>query len=154
MTEGEAMIDHLLTRPVTSLGLRSPVCVAPDARVNQAVVGMREHGQGAVLVLSEEGELQGLFTERDLLYRVDEGDRDFTERRISTFMQKNPTTISPTQTIADAIAMMDKGGFRHLPIIDAKKGPLGIVSVGDVLTHLVEAFPEVFVNLPPNPRSY
>jgi CBS domain-containing protein len=152
MSDGAAMVDHLLTRPVVAMDLHPPVCVGPDIRVRDAVDSLREHGQGAVLILSEDGELVGLFTERDLLYLVHEGEPTYGERAISAYMRVRPTTIGPGETIAEAISKMDRGGFRYLPIIDPDRGPIGIVSIKDILAHLVDVFPETFVNLPPVPR--
>lgn len=152
MSQGTAMVDHLLTRPVVAMDLRPPVCIGPDIRVRDAVESLREHGRGAVLIISEGGELMGLFTERDLLYLVHEGEPTFGERAISAYMRVRPTTIAPDETIAEAISKMDRGGFRHLPIIDPVRGPVGIVSIKDILAHLVDEFPEAFVNLPPVPQ--
>jgi len=50
-----------------------------------------------------------------------------------------------------ALLHMAKGGYRHIPIVDEGNHPLGMVSVRDIISYLVEHFPQEILTLPPRP---
>ena len=55
--------------------------------------------------------------------------------------------------LATAIAKMARGGFRQLPIVDDRKCKCKVMKVSGVLHYLVEQFPELVYNLPPEPHQ-
>jgi CBS domain-containing protein len=146
------MIDDILKRPVTDMDLRKPVCVPALTTIREAAALLQEHAQGVVFVVEKTGALTGVFTERDLLNRVDESGTSDLDRPISEFMNMSLRTAKAGATIADVIREMDRGGCRHLPMVDSDRKPTAVVSIRDILSHLVEEFPQAFINLPPDPR--
>ena len=99
--------------------------------VRDATRAMRDWSVGAVLV-TEEGRVTGIFTERDLLNRVVACDRDPTTTPLSEVMTKDLDTISPEATALEALRLMEDGGYRHLPVV-ADGRLVGIVSGRDFL---------------------
>ncbi len=102
-----------------------------SASVHDAARAMRGWSVGAVLV-TEEGRLTGICTERDLLNRVVACDRDPTTTPLSEVMTKDLDTISPEATALEALRLMEDGGYRHLPVV-AEGRLVGIVSGRDFL---------------------
>jgi CBS domain-containing protein len=101
----------------------------PDATVRSAALAMRERHVGAVLVTTD-GHLAGIFTERDMVNRVVAEGRDPDRTTLVEVMTADPDTIAPTTTAIEALRRMDDGGYRHLPIVE--RGRLvGIVSRRD-----------------------
>jgi hypothetical protein len=49
---------------------------------------------------------------------------------------------------------MEKGGYRHLPVIDDGHHPVGVLSVRRVMHYLVEHFPALVYNHPPDPHRH
>jgi CBS domain-containing protein len=47
---------------------------------------------------------------------------------------------------------MHVGGYRHVPLVDEAGRPVGVISVKDIVSFLVELFPAAVLNLPPDPR--
>jgi CBS domain-containing protein len=87
---------------------------------------------GALIIM--EGErLIGIFTERDALNRVLAAGLDPVSTKISTVMTKDPFCIPPGITVAEAMELVTKRRFRHLPIVENGK-VLAVISSGD-LTH-------------------
>ncbi|MBI3893807.1 MAG: CBS domain-containing protein [Candidatus Wallbacteria bacterium] len=141
--------QNLRTQPL-SLVLRSdPAQVSPGTRLTEAIATMRDAGFGCVLVAVKK-KLVGIFTERDLLHRV-LGSGAKLSSRVGEFMTKDPATLGPQASIAEAIVAMDRGGYRHIPIVDRSGRPVGIVSVKDVTDFIVEHYPVEIYNLPPDP---
>lgn len=128
----------------------------PHARVDVEdamwkVVGeMKTQGRGAVLV-EEEGTLVGIFTERDLLNRIDYSDALWSHVLVKDVMTPLPMVIRPDDSLSEALRRLIQGHRRHLPVVDYHGHVLGLISIRDILTHIAERFPEDMVNLPPHP---
>ena len=106
--------------------------VEPDTPVTECVRLMTASKIGALIVMDGK-RLIGIFTERDALNKVLAGGLDPGKTKVSEVMTKNPYCIPPTTTVGDAMELITKRRFRHLPIVDNGK-VLAVVSSGD-LTH-------------------
>lgn len=101
------------------------------ATVADAARVMMEHGVGSVLV-TENGNPVGIFTERDVVRAVAEVP-DAAAKPISRWTSRPLRTISPDAGTVDAVSMMVKGHFRHLPV--EEDGELiGILSMRDLMS--------------------
>lgn len=99
--------------------------------VREAAVAMSARRIGALMVLDEAGKLSGIFTERDVMAKVVAAHRDPDATRLADVMTRNPDTIGPDESAADALGMMRKHGYRHLPVMDGAE-LIGMVSVRDL----------------------
>lgn len=106
--------------------------VGPDTLVTECVRTMTVEKIGALIVMDGE-KLIGIFTERDALNKVLAPGLDPRSTKVSEVMTKDPYCISPTTTVGDAMQLVTKRRFRHLPIVENGK-VLAVVSSGD-LTH-------------------
>jgi CBS domain-containing protein len=115
------------------LGAREAIHSAgPDSSVADCVRTMTANRIGALIVM--EGErLVGIFTERDALNRVLAAGLDPVSTKISAVMTKDPFSIAPGITVAEAMELVTKRRFRHLPVVENGK-VLAVISSGD-LTH-------------------
>lgn len=109
----------------------SVVTIEPERSVLDAARLMNEQGIGGVMVV-EEGELAGVFTERDVLRRVVAERRDPEQTTVADVMTKNVITCSPETTLEECGAVMTTRRVRHLPVV-GQEGLLGIVTIGDLL---------------------
>ncbi len=110
--------------------------VGPDTPVTECVRLMAASKIGALIVLDGE-RLIGIFTERDALNKVLARGLDPGNTRVSEVMTKDPYCIPPTTTVDDAMKLITKRRFRHLPIVDNGK-VLAVVSSGDLTHWLVQ----------------
>ena len=110
---------------------QKPVTASPEITVAAAARLMKERRIGAILVIRD-GELAGIFTERDALFRVIAEGRDPVKTRVAEVMTANPRTIAPDRPFGHALHLMYEGGFRHVPVVDNGR-PLGVVSARDAL---------------------
>ena len=99
--------------------------------VLEAARFMMEHNIGAVPVLRN-GELAGIFSERDIMNRVVAVGRTPAYTAVSEVMTANPRAVSADETIEECLFIMHEFGFRHLPIVDGKELK-GLVSLRDVV---------------------
>ena len=110
--------------------------VRPDVSVTECVRRMNKLNIGAMLVM-ENDQLIGVFTERDAMTRVLGAGLDPVGTIISTVMTKNPVWVSPTTSLEEAMAMVTSQRIRHLPVIEDGR-VLGLVSSGDLVHNLVK----------------
>ncbi|PTY07557.1 histidine kinase [Opitutaceae bacterium EW11] len=109
------------------------------ATVADAVNIMNLHKVGAVIV-TQAGELVGIFTERDVLTRVVAAGRSPDTTAVADVMTHNPVTISPHATVSEVMSVITDRRCRHLPVLEeGSRTVLGLVSIGDVLRWLVDA---------------
>ena len=110
---------------------RQVYTVGRGASVAEAVREMNEKGIGALVVMDGRRPI-GMFTERDVLRRVVDADKDPAATRISSVMSRDVVTISPADHVEDVMALMTARRFRHLPVV--ADGELqGMISIGDLM---------------------
>jgi CBS domain-containing protein len=109
--------------------------IGPDATVADAVRCMNERRIGSLLVV-EDGEPAGIFTERDVLVRVIGARRDVDHTRVADVMTTELIAIEPTCTVEEAMVIVTQSRCRHLPVIE--DGELvGLVSSGDLTRSVI-----------------
>ena len=140
----------LVSDEVRLLAPSEPIKVTEDVTVHEAITRMAEQRRVAVLVVDAEGRLTGIFTERDLLRRVAVPGRDPRQTRLADVMTRDPEALAPDDLICFAINRLHHAGYRTIPLVDAERRPLGIMTVADIVQWLAELFPETIVNLPPH----
>jgi CBS domain-containing protein len=145
----EVFNAELLEVAVEILAPPVPICVPPSTLLSEAIAGMAERNHGCVLV-AEDGVLLGIFTERDVVRRV-VGKLDPAKTPIHEAMTKDPEAVLFADTIATVLNKMTVGGFRHVPLVDMNRRPVGIVSVKDLVEYFVERFPRHILNVAPDP---
>ena len=144
-------LAQIAETPIGTIVRRQPVRMPPDTTLGEVVATLRDKGRGAVLV-EEAGRITGIFSERDVMLRIDHADPSWTSRPVHEVMTRAPRTIREDEPIESALNLMLTGGHRHLPIVDAAGALIGIVSIRDILIHIVGFFPADFINLPPDPE--
>lgn len=126
------------------------VAVSPFTPLSQAIEAMK-NDEGGCVIVSDDGRVAGIFTERDLLTKV-LGENADMESPISEWMQPKVETLSPEATIGEAVRLMNERSFRNIPLV--KNGELvGSISVFDIITYLAECYPKETMNLPPLPTQ-
>ena len=107
-----------------------------SSTVADAVRLMNEHRIGCV-VITDQGKLAGIFTERDVLTRVVGEGRDPQATGVTVVMTQNPHTITPDVTIAEVMEIFTEKRCRHLPVMNGDKMD-GLISIGDVSRWLTD----------------
>jgi len=139
----------LLNDTIRTLGPDEPLCVRETVSVNDAVTSMMAMRRAAILVVDGDGRLQGIFTERDVLTRVvARGLAPFTTP-LGQVMTRDPEALSMMDRVAYAVNRMSVAGYRTIPLVDAERRPVGVVTVSHVIKWMADLFPEAVLNLRP-----
>lgn len=107
------------------------VSVRPEETVLDATRIMNDQGIGAVLVMHE-GQLVGIFTERDVLKRVVAAERHPASTRVGDVMTRDVICIQARASIDEARIIMKSQKVRHLPVVDDDGVVVGMISIGDL----------------------
>jgi CBS domain-containing protein len=121
------------------LETRKLVTAAPEMSICKAAKLMALRKVGAVAVVDDEQRLVGIFTERDMVVRVVAMERDLETTALAQVMTPAPKTATPDQTFGYALLLMQKNGFRHLPVVEDGK-LVGVLSSRSALDPELEEF--------------
>lgn len=143
--------SEIIRGSIRELGLtKAIVSLESSATVADAVATMISNRLGAVLIV-DKGKLLGLFTERDVLTRVAVANGAASDAPITSVMTSNPECLTFDDEIAFALNKMTVGGFRHVPILDSDGSPAAVLSMRDVVEHIVSFYSDEVFNLPGSP---
>lgn len=112
--------------------------IHPDATVFDALQLMADKEIGALLVVGENGKLEGIISEREYARKVillGKSSRDTTVREIMRPMQ---LSVSPSHTIDECMRLMTDNRIRHLPVLEGSS-IIGVVSMGDLVHWVISA---------------
>ena len=125
--------------PIRSVMERKKFITAtPDKTVSQAARLMAAKNAGAVLVI-EGDQLVGIFTERDVVFRVIAPGLEPKATLLREVMTADPKTLGPTHSYGHALVLMQENGFRHVPVVDEGQA-IGIISSRNAMDPDLEEF--------------
>jgi len=114
--------------------LRNPPIVSSATSIQDSLQAMKEKKMGCLLIVDDQ-ELVGIFTERDVVQKLSLPGTDLKGRMIKEVMTPAPEVLSEEQTISAALNKMSMGRYRHVPI-RREDGSYSYFSVRDALKYL------------------
>ena len=110
------------------------VTVSPEWPVSEVVRTIATRRIGAVVVLHHEDGLVGILSERDIVIALSRHGGRVLDMTAEELMTRNVVTATPETEVDAAVEMMDRGYFRHLPVLDDRR-LAGIISIRDLVVH-------------------
>ncbi len=141
----------LLRLPLSVLPRQRPIVFSASDTVTEAIRAMQREQAGCVIITDDgtaNSKLLGIFTERDVLFRIVDRGKNPAILPLSEVMTSDPEVLPVKATVAYVLNKMSVGGFRHVPIVDDELRPVYLIAVRDVVEFLVGAFPREVLNLP------
>lgn len=118
-------------RPATTI-----IACGIDTPVREAVRLLADRRIGALPIV-EDGRIVGIFSERDVVYRLAEEGALFLDRAVGEVMTSPPITVERRTSTLDALDLMTRRRIRHLPVVD-NEAMEGFVSIGDLVKSRLE----------------
>ena len=109
---------------------------APHRTLREVVRLLADKGIGAVIVTGADGNVLGIFSERDVVRALGRHGTDVLDDAVSRHMTARVVTATEDMTVNEAMQRMTEGRFRHIPVVDHGK-LCGLVSIGDVVKHRI-----------------
>jgi CBS domain-containing protein len=117
----------LAEMPVAEVQTYPLALVSPELSVRSAVSLMADR-KIACLIVVEDGELRGVFTERDVLNKVAENWEEVSQQPVGEVMTDRPVFVYENDSAAAALCVMAAMGYRHVPVVNEEKQVVGVVS--------------------------
>jgi CBS domain-containing protein len=141
----------VLQRPIRELlTLQPAITLERSATVRDAVEAMQKARMGCVLVV-DQGRLAGIFTERDVVTNVVAQAIDVDQVQMQEVMHPDPDSLGMEDELVYALHQMSLGEYRPLPVVDAQRQPIALVSMQDIIRYLLGLCPQEGFNFPPSP---
>ncbi len=132
---------------VWHLKLHTPLCVEEETSLRDTISQMQERNTGCACILRKK-RVVGVFSERDILRKIIMA-RFSLDEPISKHMTQDPIVASKEISVGEAIRLMETNEVRHIPLVDARREFVGIVSIRNIIDFLAEHYPAEVLNLPP-----
>lgn len=107
-----------------------------DETVTQVAAKLAEFRIGA-LPITNGREIEGIFSERDLIYGLAKYGADMLNKPVGEVMTAPIISVEADASVLTALSMMTRRRIRHLPVVD-KGGLCGFVSIGDLVKYRIE----------------
>jgi CBS domain-containing protein len=111
--------------------------VRSDHGIAHVAQRLRAERVGAMIVSESGGSVDGIISERDIVYALSEHGADIMTMTVADLMTRSVVTCSPGDTISHVARIMTQRRIRHLPVIEGSR-LVGVVSVGDVVKHRMD----------------
>lgn len=117
--------------PGTVLALKPSAAlqIKPNTTVSEAAQLMAAKREDCVLVTDDDDRIAGIFTAKDLAFRVVGAGSKAANVTIAEIMTKNPLCARTDTSATDALDLMVRKGFRHLPVMDENQDIVGILDI-------------------------
>ena len=126
---------------VTKLSERKCFTLSENDTLKTVSEKLQKHNIGAMPVLStQDNNVIGIVSERDLA-RYISNDKFKNDLPVTKIMSKNLITCNINTSVTELMEIISNNKIRHIPIMEEKK-LLGMVSIGDVINHIIDQYKE------------
>jgi dTDP-glucose pyrophosphorylase len=116
---------------MTFMALDAALLVSPAASIREALEAITKNARQVVMVADDEGCLLGLVTDGDIRKAMLRGLS--LEGRITDVMNRTPVVVAPGVARTEALALMQRRGMRHLPVVDGDRRIVDLLLLDELL---------------------
>ena len=124
---------------VETLADRGCITIADNASILVLAELLQQHNIGAVMAVAKNETPTGIVSERDIVRCLTNANTDKETTIVSEIMSKNFIPCDLSTTSSELMEIMTRHKIRHIPIVENKK-LLGMVSIGDVVSRLIDIY--------------
>ncbi|AWN74806.1 CBS domain-containing protein [Legionella anisa] len=117
---------------------RKIMYIHPDDSVRKSIDMMTEHDIGALVVVDNDNQLVGIVSERDIVRSCLHKCINLETGKVSDVVYRDVTILSPNDVVEKAMQAMTATKRRHVLIRDENNEFVAILSIGDLLYHILE----------------
>lgn len=137
---GIVLKRDLIEAPLSALNPSAVKCLYDTASVHDVVLMMQENKFGSVVIINHANKLVGIITERDILMKVVGKIKNKKRTNVKHVMTHNPIALKHSDKLVFVMHNMYSGGFRHVPVVNDNDEVIGMISIKDVMSYILDAF--------------
>nr|WP_318272746.1 CBS domain-containing protein [Paracoccus saliphilus] len=126
--------SRIVDRPEFSTKF-SPLTSRGDRSVAEAVARMKERNYGCIVITDEANRVEGIVTERDIMFKLVAQNGDPTKVLLSEIMTRELRVAKETDNVIDWLRIMSNERFRRLPVVDAEGRLQALLTQGDFVSY-------------------
>ncbi|WP_152040102.1 CBS domain-containing protein [Salinigranum salinum] len=123
----DIFVGRLMSTPVET--------VSPQATLNEAATQLLEHNIGSVVVVDDDGHLEGILTATDFV-QLAADDGLASEATVAEYMSTDVITRTANDPITEVADTMIDNRFHHVPVVDDDEGVIGIITTTDLTAYV------------------
>jgi len=149
-SSGTALSAETFRASIQNISMPKVICVDESSSIKNVIDIMQNKRIGSIVV-THEGKLSGIVTERDILMKVICLIDDLENTPVTKVMTSDPQSLRKEDEIAYILNNMHVGGYRHIPIVNEVGEPVSMISIKDVVSWILDHFPREITNLTGEP---
>ncbi len=118
-----------------------PLTGPADMTVTDAVAAMKERNYGCIIIVDKDDHVEGIVTERDIMFKVVGRKGDPDEIKLSDIMTREIRLAKETDYVLDWLRIMSNDRFRRLPVVDSENRIQALFTQGDFVSY---TWPDLF----------
>ncbi|MGI3210193.1 CBS domain-containing protein [Roseovarius tibetensis] len=118
-----------------------PLTGPADMSVRDAAAAMQERNYGCIVIVDESNRVEGIVTERDIMYKLVVHGNDPDKVKLSDIMTREIRMAKETDYVLDWLRMMSNERFRRLPVVDSEGRIQALFTQGDFVSY---TWPDLF----------
>ena len=126
---------------VTRLAERGCITITETATVKDLAALLAKYNFGAVVVVNQDDKPTGIVSERDIVRHLDTSNSPISDTAISEIMSHDFISCGLETKSSELMELMTQNKIRHVPIMDNER-LAGMVSIGDVVSRLIDIYAE------------
>ena len=130
-------MDSILVNKIGALARSRLVTISADALLVEVANLLSDTHISLVVVCDSYGAMVGVITKTNIVQQIGRSCETIGTTVAADVMTRNVTSCRLTRSLLDVLSMMDKSGFVHIPVVDEKSNPVGVVNAGDALRALM-----------------
>ena len=130
-------MDSILVNKIGALARSRLVTISADALLVEVANLLSDTHISLVVVCDSYGAMVGVITKTNIVQQIGRSCETIGTTVAADVMTRNVTSCRLTRSLLDVLSMMDKSGFVHIPVVDEKSKPVGVVNAGDALRALM-----------------
>ncbi|AUV80745.1 histidine kinase [Salinigranum rubrum] len=123
----DIFVGRLMSAPVET--------VRPHTPLDEAAAQLLEHNIGSVVVVDEDGHLEGILTATDFV-RLAANDAVASDVQVGEYMSTDVVTTTANHPITSVADTMIDNRFHHVPVVDDEEGVIGIITTTDLTAYV------------------
>jgi CBS domain-containing protein len=151
---GPQVLESALANTALSEVVSQPPLMVATSTTLADTIHLMQHERRASVLVMENDQLVGIFTERDILMKIAGQPLDLVNTPVSAAMTPDPFTLPADANVAFALNKMVLEGFRHIPLVDDDGRPTAVVSMRNLIEYLGEIYSRELLTMPPEPHQH